>query len=86
MTNMMNAKIKAILLQTLIFIVVCLVTSLMLNFLFEAIVLKYKAGIIGGISGLIAVILSPKIKTIESQSGQQIQITSVFMKGARFLQ
>lgn len=39
-----------------------------------------KTGFVGAISGCIALLLSPKLKTQDSQSGKQIQIKWIFLK------
>ena len=79
----MTTKTKARIFQGLIFFIIFLITWFIANFFINA-NLEYRAGISGMIAAAVAGILTPKIKTIKSQSGPKVQLTSIFIKGARF--
>lgn len=80
----LRKKTKARLYQGLIFFVSYLLTWFIgHSFLDEN--LNFRAGILGVISASLALLLTPKMKIIEFQSGEQIQVSSVFIKGAKFI-
>lgn len=60
----------------LLFLSIFTLTWIVINTYFEQI----NAGIAGAISGVIAFILSPSVKEIESQSGDHIQVKWIFLK------
>ncbi len=81
----MTTRIKARLFQGLIFLTTSLITFFVVSLFIDASLVDHRAGILGMISAAVAGILTPKMKTIESQSGKQIQVTSIFIKGAKFI-
>lgn len=77
-------KTKAKFFQGLLFLIVFLLTWLLADFLLEK-NMDHRAGILGVIAAALALLLTPKMKTIESQSGQQIQVSSIFIKGVKLI-
>lgn len=63
-------------LSTLAFILVFLIVWSMLHFTFENLATGYKAAISGGISAL----LSPRINSYKTQSGEKFQLRWIFLK------
>jgi membrane associated rhomboid family serine protease len=67
---------KVRILKSAIFISIFLIIWVALNFMFE----NLSAGFKGMISGGISVILAPRLKRIQSQSGNQMQLKWIFLK------
>jgi hypothetical protein len=80
----LSKKTKARLYQGLIYLGIFLLTWFIGHFFLDD-NLNFRGGILGMISASLALLLTPKMKIIEFQSGQQIQVSSVFIKGAKFI-
>ncbi|MBZ9778417.1 hypothetical protein LB452_05715 [Psychroflexus sp. CAK8W] len=60
----------------LVFLIIFIVTWFAINYLFN----ELNTGIIAAISGAIAFLVSPRIKKIDSQSGELIQLKWMLLK------
>jgi hypothetical protein len=69
-------KTNIIILRYLISILIFLTAWIILDFSFENLGNSYKAMISGGIM----VVLSPRIKVFENQSGKQMQVNWIFLR------
>jgi hypothetical protein len=69
-------KTNIIILRYLISILIFLTAWIILDFSFEHLGNSYKAMISGGIM----VVLSPRIKVFENQSGKQMQVNWIFLR------
>jgi hypothetical protein len=78
-------KTKAIFFQGLLYIVIYLLAWLLAHF-FLVKNIDYRAGILGSTAAALALLLTPKMKVVKSQSGQRIQVTSIFIKGVKFIE
>lgn len=70
----MSGKVK--ILSNVFFVAVFVFSWLVINYFYK----DLKISIVGAISGIIAYLLSPRLKTLDSQSGKQIQIKWIFLK------
>ncbi|MFA8436466.1 MAG: hypothetical protein ACEPOZ_18305 [Marinifilaceae bacterium] len=68
----MNIKTKVNLYYFISFFIICILISFLLDHLFDL-----DEGWRSGIAGFLTVLLSPRFKVINAQSGQRIQVTSL---------
>jgi hypothetical protein len=74
----MSAKNKIIVLRYLISFIIFIVVWFLLDLAFENLQTPYK----GMISAVVMVILSPRVKEYDTQSGKQAQLKWIFLKKA----
>jgi len=81
----MKKPLIARMFQGLIFLLAYLISWFLIDFFWKLSQSNRDLNYIALGSAIIAILITPKIKTIKSQSGYRIQVTSFWFKGIRYI-